>query len=546
MLSKIEINFFKTALEARKKKIENNFNSVSKNIRDSRLKDEETTHASLSLERSVNNAILGQQSKELAEIEFALVKVRKNIYGKCELCEEEINIERLKIKPFARYCLSCREIVEKESFRLESEYFFTNSTNSDFKLQIDKIKITNFKQFSSFEMNFSKQINIIVGQNSTGKTSLLQAITLALLKENSPDELTSYRDYINKNSKANSADIRIYFDNYEKNIEILIDRREIEENYFVPFILAYGSNFFTKYQLDSKRQVKKILDEEVYDSFANSIFKDFTETFENPLSILESLESSRREKAKKVQNIFLETINSFLEEYKITSDIDGEFFFVKKGNEIPIYLKDLSEGYRGNVLLITDMLIKILGVGWTPATIEGIVLIDEFDKHLHPRWQSRLVNQLTETFPKIQFIMTTHNPMSILDRNPDEITKLVETKEGIKAVRGGGTKTIDVSVVLLEYFNVESTIGNDMREKINSFNRLKLKKEPTEEDKKRLQQLEKELGETTASNLIYDRQYLKFLEYMRDNKDIDFDKYEKISDKEMEEFLEDFGDFFND
>ena len=89
---------------------------------------------------------------------------------------------------------------------------------------------------------------------------------------------------------------------------------------------------------------------------------------------------------------------------------------------------------------------------WTPATIEGIVLIDEFDKHLHPRWQSRLVNQLTETFPKIQFIMTTHNPISILDRNPDEITKLVETKEGIKAVRGGGTKTIDVSVVLLEYW----------------------------------------------------------------------------------------------
>ena len=45
--------------------------------------------------------------------------------------------------------------------------------------------------------------NIIIGQNATGKTSLLQALTLALLKEDSPDELNSYRHYINKNRAVN-------------------------------------------------------------------------------------------------------------------------------------------------------------------------------------------------------------------------------------------------------------------------------------------------------------------------------------------------------
>ena len=192
------------------------------------------------------------------------------------------------------------------------------------------------------------------------------------------------------------------------------------------------------------------------------------------------------------------------------------------------------------------MLIKILGVGYTPETIEGIVLIDEFDKHLHPRWQSKLVNQLTKTFPKIQFIMTTHNPMSILDRNPDEVTILREVDGEIKAIRGRGTKNIGVSVVLLEYFNVDSTVGKTMSENINNFNRLKLKKELSSTDKDELKILENFLGGTVASNIIFDRKYLKFLEFIRDHKNMDFDKYEKIDEEEMSEFLKDFGDFFDD
>ena len=84
-------------------------------------------------------------------------------------------------------------------------------------------------------------------------------------------------------------------------------------------------------------------------------------------------------------------------------------------------------------------------------------LIDEFDKHLHPKWQSQLVAKLANTFPKVQFIMTTHNPMSILDREPNEITIIKEIDGEVTAVRGKGTKTMDVSTVLLEYFGVEST-----------------------------------------------------------------------------------------
>ena len=116
MLNATEIKFFKTALEERKIKIEMNLTATSiemNGMRRNELKDE-GDHAAMSLETAVDNAILGQQSKELAEIELALDKIGENLFGICEMCEDDINIERLKVKNFARYCITCREVIEKE------------------------------------------------------------------------------------------------------------------------------------------------------------------------------------------------------------------------------------------------------------------------------------------------------------------------------------------------------------------------------------------------------------------------------------------------
>ena len=116
MLNVTEIDFFKNALEERKVKIKQNLSSTSSErtqTRRNELKDE-GDHAARSLETAVDNAILEQQSHELAEIEEALDRIKNNFYGICEMCGDEINIERLKVKNFARYCIACREIVEKE------------------------------------------------------------------------------------------------------------------------------------------------------------------------------------------------------------------------------------------------------------------------------------------------------------------------------------------------------------------------------------------------------------------------------------------------
>ena len=116
MLNKEQITFFKSALEIKKEKIKNNLNLTSldmDNMVQNDLKDE-GDHASMALGHTVDNAILAQQSRELTEIELALDKIQEGLYGTCEMCEEEINIERLKVKIFARYCITCREVVEKQ------------------------------------------------------------------------------------------------------------------------------------------------------------------------------------------------------------------------------------------------------------------------------------------------------------------------------------------------------------------------------------------------------------------------------------------------
>jgi len=116
MLNETEMMFFKSELEARKVKIEKNLSATSEEMDlmgHNDLKDE-GDHASMSLETAVDNAILGQQAKELGEIELALDRINEKTYGVCEMCGDEINIERLKVKIFARYCITCREVVEKE------------------------------------------------------------------------------------------------------------------------------------------------------------------------------------------------------------------------------------------------------------------------------------------------------------------------------------------------------------------------------------------------------------------------------------------------
>jgi DnaK suppressor protein len=110
-----ELEFFKEMLLEREKQILKNIDDNTKEIdglKEAEASDE-ADHATINTDTAIEEALNLKQQEELKEIEYALFKIANHTYGVCEMCEEPIGIERLKVKPQAKYCIVCREIVEK-------------------------------------------------------------------------------------------------------------------------------------------------------------------------------------------------------------------------------------------------------------------------------------------------------------------------------------------------------------------------------------------------------------------------------------------------
>ena len=117
MLTEIELEEFQNKLLDRRVQIDKNLRGTALELEEMRNLElnDEGDYAAASAETIVDNAILVQQRKELNEIELALDKIKEGAFGTCEMCEEPIGRARLDVKNFARFCITCREINEKET-----------------------------------------------------------------------------------------------------------------------------------------------------------------------------------------------------------------------------------------------------------------------------------------------------------------------------------------------------------------------------------------------------------------------------------------------
>jgi predicted ATPase len=87
----------------------------------------------------------------------------------------------------------------------------------------------------------------------------------------------------------------------------------------------------------------------------------------------------------------------------------------------------LSAGYQSTLAWVSDLLGQMAldeGRVVPPQEMQGLVLLDEIDQHLHPRWQAALVPALKKTFPRMQFVATTHSPMILPGLAPGEVVML--------------------------------------------------------------------------------------------------------------------------
>ena len=116
MASSKQIKELKKILEDRKTEIERNIEENKDSIAQLKCVEskDDFDYAEASSDSFTFEVIIKKQLKELEDVKNALKAIEENRYGICEMCDEMIALERLKAKPFAKYCTACREVYEAQ------------------------------------------------------------------------------------------------------------------------------------------------------------------------------------------------------------------------------------------------------------------------------------------------------------------------------------------------------------------------------------------------------------------------------------------------
>ncbi len=326
--------------------------------------------------------------------------------------------------------------------------------NNQIKILPKEFEITNFKIFEKIKLsNLSNNINLIIGNNGTGKTILLQAITFSLIEQynedvtnmtlgkfirkstNSNKKIVSHFSPKDNKNNSKKAITKAIF-NYNLSNEIFITNSLEHEKIFETgnLLLSYGVNLFHQKDVINRELLNNLISGEAENYSIETIFKDYSLDFIDPTLILHELNKHPDKEVKKVLEILLKTLNSFLsiegeEQFQIVWDTKNNisYYYQNSITKENFILSELSEGYRANILLVSDIFIRILSARnsfsdtieefYNKATEQfnvcGTILIDEYDRHLHPNWQSLFLPKLTKILPNIQFFLTTHNPVSL-------------------------------------------------------------------------------------------------------------------------------------
>lgn len=132
----------------------------------------------------------------------------------------------------------------------------------------------------------------------------------------------------------------------------------------------------------------------------------------------------------------------------------------------------LSQGYQSSLAwladmighwLFEDMLANDIKTAYTDE-LQGVVLIDELDLHLHPSWQAAFIGALRKTFPHIQFIATTHSPMLLPSLKPNEIIALELDKRGKIQARQdhADPRLLTNGELYQEFFHIKGLLQNEL------------------------------------------------------------------------------------
>ena len=324
-------------------------------------------------------------------------------------------------------------------------------------IYVSKVELENFRCFErvAIEADVTAATApwiLLTGDNASGKTTLLKAIALGLCDRSSAAGLLRESDsgYIRNGQKSGTITIHLVdrqedgptseyrikttLTRLNPQLERLDQVTEPREGFPWDriFVCGYGAGRGTSGAGDIAGYTAISA---VYNLF------NYSEGLQNPeLTIRRLHYGSDRQQA------VLRTLEGILSlsELRLAENGSSEMgISVRDPRQVNIALRDLADGYKSTFLWITDFL------GWALASgrrfdtpLDGIVVIDEIEQHLHPKWQKRVIAELRQNWPNVQFFAATHSPLvarsfqSLSDDGPHRHYHLKDSEgdNGVEAV----------------------------------------------------------------------------------------------------------------
>lgn len=394
-------------------------------------------------------------------------------------------------------------------------------------MKLNKIELINFRGISDMEIEFDKRATVIYGINGMGKSAVLEAGNILfskILSEAAMDSHIGSCVITKKDVKAGETktEIRAHISDgnesytyYRKRVdsqnkhkgellELVVQR--IRENYIgevvseeedeedkagigkrgvlclnenaLPIYVYYGVNRNT----ESRSAVRKKYTGSAgkLDAWRDNIFEgkaDFTlffewfrsrQEYENSVKIEDGTFVDKQSEAARAAILKALGQNFSNLRIKVTED-EAELVLVKNGCELCV--KQLSDGEKNVMAMVGDIARRLSIANASAENIlegEGIVLIDEIDLHLHPSWQAVILPVLLNTFPNLQFIVTTHSSKVLGETGDDvKIIKLeMQDEDKVEAHEIPSLKGWDVNTILEKYMGT-SSINLGTKDKID-------------------------------------------------------------------------------
>ncbi len=286
-------------------------------------------------------------------------------------------------------------------------------------VSIASISIKNFgpiKNITFDEIPNNCQWIFLTGENGSGKTSILRAIAVAILDGNTisyPKGDTEIEIAFYKNKKLVKAKKIIRPERISNKLNILTSGFAA----FGPFRLNI---------LEQKSDSKKAEYNDVNEVFrkphlplfiTSGHLIDISTVYNNPTFRNHQLFNND----KRLRNI-VQVVTSICD--KIVDVHFGKYMmYFEADDQGKLYgnggtpFRQLASGYRSIIAMVNHMMLHLYYQQpeiEDPSELKGVVIIDEIDLHFHPKMQRDLVIKLTEIFPRIQFIVSTHSPIPLL------------------------------------------------------------------------------------------------------------------------------------